>query len=143
LAGESAGKGKGIRGDVMRYGKYGNRKVTVDGIVFDSKREAARYKELKLLQEAGEIKGLQMQVPFELIPAKYEHFERFSEKTGKKLKDGVRCVEKSVTYIADFVYTDCKTGNQVVADAKGYKSKEYILKRKMMLHFLGVRIHEI
>ena len=79
----------------MRYGKYGNRKVTVDGVVFDSKREAARYKELKLLQEAGEIKGLQMQVPFELIPAKYEHFERFSEKTGKKLKDGCQCKYKA------------------------------------------------
>lgn len=143
MQGVSAEDGKGFRGDSMRYGKYGNKKVTVDGIVFDSKKEAARYKELKLMEAAGEIKDLQLQVPFELIPAKYEHFERFSEKTGKKLKDGVRCVEKSVTYIADFVYTDCKTGNQVVADAKGYKSKEYILKRKMMLHFFGVRIHEI
>lgn len=126
----------------MRYGKYGNRKVTVDGIVFDSKREAARYKELKLLQEAGEIKGLQMQVPFELIPAKYEHFERFSEKTGKKLKDGVRCVEKSCVYLADFVYQDVKTGEWIVEDAKGHKTEAYIIKRKLMLQVHGVRIHE-
>ena len=127
----------------MRYGKYGNRKVTVDGVVFDSKREAARYKELKLLQEAGEIKGLQMQMPFELIPAKYEHFERFSEKTGKKLKDGVRCVEKSCVYLADFVYQDVKTGEWIVEDAKGHKTEAYIIKRKLMLQVHGVRIHEV
>ena len=127
----------------MRYGKYGNRKVTVDGIVFDSKREAARYKELKLLQEAGEIKGLQMQVPFELIPAKYEHFERFSEKTGKKLKDGVRCVEKSCVYLADFVYQDVKTGEWIVEDAKGHKTEAYIIKRKLLLYIHGIRIKEV
>ncbi|MBP3342297.1 MAG: DUF1064 domain-containing protein [Peptococcaceae bacterium] len=126
----------------MRYGKYGNKKVTVDGIVFDSRKEATRYRELKLLQDAGEISGLQVQVPFELIPAKYEHFERFSEKTGKKLKDGCRCVEKSCVYYADFVYMDCRTGQQVVEDTKGHKTEAYIIKRKLMLAVHGVHIYE-
>lgn len=126
----------------MRYGKYGNRKVTVDGIVFDSKREAARYKELKLMQDAGEIKDLQMQVPYELIPAKYEHFERYGKK-GQRLKDGCRCVEKSCVYVADFVYTDCRNGQQVVEDAKGHKTEAYIIKRKLLLYIHGIRIKEV
>lgn len=121
--------------------KYGNKKVFIDGMVFDSKKEAARYKELSLLARAGEITDLKTQVSFALLPAHYETFERYG-KNGKRLKDGVRCIERPVFYIADFVYKD-KEGNTVVEDTKGMKTKEYVLKRKMMLNLYGIRIQEL
>lgn len=71
--------------------KYRNKEVTVDGIPFDSKKEAHRYLELKRQEEAGEIEELQRQTVFELIPAQYVAVPRYG-KNGKRLKDGVRCV---------------------------------------------------
>ena len=91
-----------IRGDLM---KYGNKKVIVDGLKFDSRKEANRYCELKLLERAGQITNLRIQQTFELIPAYYENYERYS-KTGKRLTDGRRRVERAVCYKADFVYKE-------------------------------------
>lgn len=122
--------------------KYGNKKVRYDGIIFDSRKEARRYYELKLLQRAGQIKNLELQKSFELIPAQYETFKRIG-KTGKELKDGRRLLEKSCNYIADFVYTDAKTGKQIVEDTKGMRTKDYIIKRKLMLYRYGIKIIEI
>ena len=126
----------------MSWHKYGNRKVTVDGISFDSVREARRYKELKLLLLAGEIIGLQMQVPFELVPAQYEETSEVYSKGPRKgqPKQG-KCIEKSVVYVADFVYW--KDGQQIVEDTKGVRTTEYIIKRKLMLHKYGIRIREV
>lgn len=121
--------------------KYRNKKVFAGGIWLDSKKESARYRELLLLARAGEISDLETQVPFELIPAAYETYERYG-KNGKRLKDGRRCIEKGVVYKADFVYKD-KDGNEVVEDTKGYKTKDYIIKRKLMLDKYGIRIREI
>ena len=121
--------------------KYGNKQVFCGGKVFDSKKEAARYMELSLLARVGEITDLETQVPYELIPAQYETYERYG-KNGKRLKDGRRCIEKAVTYIADFVYKD-EDGNTVVEDTKGVKTKDYIIKRKLMLDRYGIRIREI
>ena len=123
------------------WSKYKNRKVTVGGEVFDSQREYSRYRELLLLVRAGKIHDLFRQVKFELIPAQYEIVERFSDKTGKRLKDGKRCVEREVNYIADFVYWD--GDEMVVEDAKGVRTDEYILKRKLMLLVHGVKIREV
>lgn len=123
------------------WSKYKNRKVTVGGEVFDSQREYSRYRELILLVRAGKIHNLFRQVKFELIPAQYESYERFSDKTGKRLKDGKRCVEKAVNYIADFVYWEGDV--MVVEDAKGVRTDEYILKRKLMLVVHGVKIREV
>ena len=111
-------------------------------MTFDSVKEYKHWRELLLLERAGEITDLKRQVPFELIPAQYEYFERYG-KTGKRLKDGKRCIEKSVVYNADFVYT--KDGKTIVEDTKSpaTKTKDYILKRKMMLWFHGIRIKEI
>jgi len=122
--------------------KYRSRKITRDGMTFDSVKEYKHWRELLLLERAGEITDLKRQVPFELIPAQYEYFERYG-KTGKRLKDGKRCIEKSVVYNADFVYT--KDGKTIVEDTKSpaTKTKDYILKRKMMLWFHGIRIKEI
>lgn len=108
--------------------KYNNKKITVDGQIFDSKKEANRYKELRLLEKAGEIKDLRMQVKFTLIPAQRD------EATGK-------VVERECSYKADFVYEE--DGKTVVEDVKGFRTKEYIIKRKLMLYQYGIRIREV
>lgn len=108
--------------------KYNNRKTEMDGIKFDSKHEAVRYIELKYLQRVGEIRDLQLQYPFELIPAQ-------KDEKGKT-------VERAVTYRADFVYYD-KSGNLVVEDAKGVRTELYRLKKKLMRYFKGIEIKEV
>lgn len=107
--------------------KYKNKKVEIDGILFDSKREANRYAELKLMERAGLISDLQLQRKFPLIPGQYI--------------DG-KCVEREVNYKADFYYRD-KNGTQIVEDTKGFKTPEYIIKRKLMLHVHNIRIREV
>ena len=121
--------------------KYNSRKVKLREQTFDSKKEARRFAELKLLERAGKISDLETQVRFELIPAQYETYERYSSKTGKRLKDGKRCIEQSVVYNADFVYI--QDGKKIVEDTKGVRTVDYILKRKMMLYFHGIRIREV
>lgn len=106
--------------------KYGNKKTEVDGLVFDSKREAKHWLELKAMQQRGEIFDLRRQVKFELIPA-------------VRLDGRMRPATK---YVADFVYTD-KDGNKVVADSKGCKTPEYQMKRKMMAAFHGIEVKEL
>lgn len=91
--------------------KYNNSKTVVDGITFDSKKEAKRYTVLKSLQDDGYIKDLKLQVPFELVP--------------KQLG------ERSVRYIADFTYYDVEKNINVVEDVKGFKTDVYKLKRKL------------
>lgn len=126
----------------MMRNKYGNKKVRLpDGTVFDSKHEYERFRELLLLQRAGKIHDVMRQVKFELVPAQYETYERRSQKTGKRLQDGQRCVEKAVNYIADFVYWE---GDQmVVEDAKGVRTEGYIIKRKLMRLQHGIAIREV
>lgn len=124
----------------MSYNKYGNRKVKTEDGTFASVKEYRRHCELKLLQRAGQITDLQTQVPFELIPAQYETFERYG-KRGQRLKDGKRCIEQSVVYVADFVYNE--NGKQVVEDAKGKRTADYIIKRKLMLYRHNIRVKEV
>lgn len=123
--------------------KYLSQKITVDGILFDSKKEAGRYHVLKLMERAGKITGLRLQVPYELIPTQYEYYTRFG-KTGKRLKDGKRCIEKSCSYIADFVYRD-SDGNLIVEDTKSpvTRTEAYRIKKKLMLQIYGVKIQEV
>ena len=106
--------------------KYHNEKTEVDGIVFDSRKEANRYRELKLLEKAGEISGLKLQEKFELIPAIYEY--------------GV-CVQRAITYVADFVYKE--NGETIVEDVKGMKTDVYKLKKKLMRWKYGIKIREV
>ena len=115
---------------MIMYSKYNSRKVAVDGIAFDSVKEARRYKQLKLLQLAGKISDLRMQVPFELVPAQYERSMSVYSRGAKKgqPKRG-RCIEKAVTYFADFVYSE--NGRRIVEDAKGMRTKDYVIKRKL------------
>ena len=101
--------------------KYHAQPTLVDGIRFASRKEAARYREPRLLERAGEIQGLQLQVPFVLLP---------KSQYGRPVK-----------YIADFVYI--QGGRQVVEDAKGYRTDVYKLKRRLMAELLGIKIKEV
>lgn len=97
-----------------RKNKYGAKKTTVDGHTFDSKAEAKRYQELKLMLRAGVIEDLELQPKFEIIP---------------KQKD-----ERKASYIADFKYYDKEKGTEVVEDVKGGRATQtqaYVLKRKL------------
>lgn len=109
--------------------KYGAQKTTFQGRTFDSKREAERFAELRYMQMGKLIADLECQVKFVLIPPR-------KDENGK-------VIERAVEYIADFVYTDLKTGQKVIEDAKGCKTKEYIIKRKLMLHVYDIRIREV
>lgn len=112
----------------QKVNKYQAQKCEFNGEKFDSRKELQRYLELRLLERSGQITDLKRQVKFELIPAQ----------KGPKGK----CLERAVTYIADFVYQD-ENGRTVVEDTKGIKTKEYVIKRKLLLWRYGIRIEEI
>lgn len=95
---------------------------------YASRREYDRAQQLKLMQRVGLISDLREQVPFELIPP-------------HRFEDGA--LERACRYIADFVYIDNATGLTVVEDTKGVRTKEYIIKRKLMLYRHGIRIKEV
>ena len=113
----------------MKRSKYGAQKTEYDGIVFDSRHEAMRWRELALLQRAGEITDLQRQVKYILVPTQ-------TDASGK-------IAERAVSYVADFVYRDARSGETVVEDAKGMHTREYIIKRKLMLYVHGIKISEV
>lgn len=105
--------------------KYKNKKTVVDGITFDSKKEASRYLELKKLKDAGFIDDLELQVKFVLIPK----------------QEG----ERECSYIADFVYKDKQTGETIVEDVKPsprYKTDVYKIKKKLMLFVYNIKVKE-
>lgn len=108
--------------------KYGNQKVILDGIIFDSKREASRWVELKYMQRAHLIQDLERQVQFIVIPA-------------QKDPDTGKVIEKACKYVADFTYHE--NGDLVVEDAKGVKTESYRIKKKLMLKEYGIRIREV
>lgn len=106
--------------------KYGNRKEIVDGITFDSEREAARYRVLAARHKAGEITNLKIQVPFVIVPG--------TTIAGKKLRARL--------YIADFVY-EMPRGTVIVEDVKGMRTPMYLLKRHLMKVVHNIEIQEI
>lgn len=101
--------------------KYANTETEVDGIRFDSTKEANRYVKLKMMVKAGLIGMLQLQVDFELNPG------------------GTH----SLKYIADFVYIDQRTGDSIVEDAKGFRTKEYRKKKRLMKKIYQIEIKEV
>ena len=126
--------------------KYNARKAVIDGIIFDSSKEAKRYRALKEKAENGQITSLQRQVKFVLIPAQYEESnEVFTKGPRKGQKKPGKLLERECAYIADFVYTE--NGQQVVEDTKGCKAGAayaiYKIKRKLMLWVHGIKIREI
>ena len=119
--------------------KYNAKSIEYDGLHFDSQKEALRYKELRFLQNDGIISDIRRQVKFILIPT-----QREPATVGKRggIKEG-RLLERECSYIADFVYTVNETGETVVEDTKGFKTKDYLIKRKLMLFVYGIQIKEI
>lgn len=112
----------------IRRSKYGNQKVTYDGIKFDSKRECARYQQLKLLERVGKISDLRLQVPF-VLAARVKYSNALKATPAMK-------------YVADFVYLD-ENGQPVVEDSKGFKTPEYKIKRHLMLDRHGIEVREV
>ena len=109
--------------------KYGNRRTEVDGIMFHSAKEAKRYTELKLMEKAGAIRGLRLQVPFDL------------EVNGVKI----------CRYVADFVYEEQIHGEKifsrglwgtVIEDVKGKRTDVYRIKAKLMKAILNIEVRE-
>ena len=111
---------------MMRNNIIQAKKTTVDGITFDSEKEAKRYIELKQMQDDGVISDLRLQPEYKLLP--------------KQVDETGRCLERSLSYRADFSYI--KDGETIVEDVKGYRFPEYIIKRKLMLYFHGIQIYE-
>ena len=109
--------------------KYGNRKVEINGILFDSLREARRYTELRILERAGHISNLEVHKKYVLIPTQ-------RDRAGKLL-------EQQCSYYADFSYIDNDSGKEVVEDTKGVRTEAYRIKRKMMLYVHGIIVKEI
>lgn len=105
----------------MRQNKYNAKKVKLDNITFASMHEAARYQELMLMQRAGQIQDLKLQVPFLIVV------------NGKKI----------CKYLADFQYTDVTSGKVVTEDAKGYRNRLYVLKKKLVEALYAIEIVEV
>lgn len=108
-----------------KWNKYKNKKVVVDNILFDSKKEANYYIYLKMLEDAGKISGLRLQEKFVLQPS--------FKLNGKTYR--------AITYVADFVYKDDK-GMHVV-DTKGYRTETYKIKKKLFMKKFGIEIEEV
>jgi len=102
---------------MTNYNKYHNKKIIIDNIRFDSKKEASRYQELKILEKAGMIVDLELQ-PKYLLQDKFKY-------RGK--------IQRAIHYIADFRYIDVKSSQLIVEDVKGFKTEIYKLKRKIFL----------
>lgn len=122
-------------GVTKKKSKYNASKTEVNGIKFDSKKEAKRYEELLSMQEKGMISDLQLQVKYTLIPSQY------GEINGKN-----KCLERSCDYIADFVYCN-ENGEKIVEDVKGFRMggaySVFTIKRKLMLWVHHIRIKEV
>lgn len=113
---------------------------------YASKHEAARAWELKMLQRAGKIRELREQVKYVLVPAIWKEIPQ-TGKRGRPIKPKRVCVQRELSYIADFVYTDNETGREVVEDAKGYKGgatyRIFVNKKKQMREKFGIEVKEV
>ena len=101
--------------------KYHNKKVVRDGEKYDSRKEYLRHCELKYLEKGGYISDLRRQVKYVLIPSQ---------------KENGKCIERECSYYADFTYY--KDGELIAEDAKGMETKEFKIKKKLMLKRFGL-----
>lgn len=121
---------EGARSKLNKTTKYRNKAIEVDGEKYDSIKESSRHADLKLMETAGIIERLERQVPYLLLPPQVR-------------SDGLK--EREVYYVADFVYYDNTLGRVVVEDVKSpiTKTRDYIIKRKLMLSVHSVSIVEV
>lgn len=117
-----------------RYNKYGNRKTGRHA----SKKEARRAFELQMLEKSGHIQNLEEQVRFQLLPS--QRGKRPRKQKNGKIKMVEYSIEQPVSYVADFVYEE--NGKKIVEDTKGFRTPDYIIKRKLMLYIHGIKIRE-
>lgn len=110
---------------ILKESKYKNKKTIVNGIEFDSRKEAKRYQELLLLQKSGIITDLKRQVPYILVPVFNLNKKRY----------------RAMNYVADFVYKE--NNKEVVEDTKGYRTEVYKIKKKLMAYIYQIEIREI
>ena len=113
-------------GHGLKRSKYRAKKTTIDGMKFDSMKEAERYTQLRCLEKQSEIHNLQRQVKFVLVPTQRDEHGKV--------------IEREKSYYADFVYLT--NGKLIVEDTKGFRTAEYKLKRALMLYIYGIRIYE-
>lgn len=116
---------------LKKANKYHAKKyISFDGVEHDSTKEGKRWEELVILQKAGEISNLYRQFPITLLSSQ-------RDSKGK-------VIERPIKYVADFIY-DTKDGQRVIEDVKSEATKtpEYIIKRKLLLYFYGIRIREV
>ena len=111
--------------------KHRNRskKFEWNGEVFTSNKEFDRYQELLCLQGAGKIRNLERRVELPLLPSQRD--------------ENGYVIERAVGIVVDFTYFDIEQDRTILEDAKEYRSKEYILKRKMMLYLNHIVVHEV
>ena len=108
--------------------KYGNVKTEVNGVKYDSKKEAKRAQELEVQERLGLITNLERQKKFVLQPS--------FKFLGKTIRE--------IAYVADFVYIE--NGVQVVEDVKSPATRKnpiYTLKKKMMMYVHGIEVKEV
>ena len=118
----------------MSYHKYGNKKIQLDGHIFDSKKEAERYIQLRAMRKQGDISGLELQK---------KTLRRKSTVNAKGKPVPGKVVVKERSYYADFVYYDERRKEYVVEDVKGFKTDVYKLKRDMMYWIHGIEVREV
>lgn len=117
--------------------KYASEKTVLDGITFDSRKEARRYAMLRLMEKKGLITNLQRQVPFDLAPAQYVDVVRHLKTKDKTVQVMVR---RPMRYIADFTYYE--NGRYIVEDTKGFRTDEYKKKKNLMRRIYEIEIKE-
>lgn len=117
---------------MVKRPKYGNKKIEIDSVKFDSKKEAKRYQGLQVMEVMGEIKDLELQPKFELVKS-----VKFA---------GTDRAKPAIRYFADFAYTDVLTGKRIVEDVKSPATKKnpaYRMKKHMMLAIHGIEVKEV
>lgn len=128
-----------MRRNFYSKNKYHANKIEINGEKFDSMKEFRRFSYLKDLEEKGEISDLRRQVKYILIPT-----QREPDSVGARggIKKG-KMIEKECSYFADFVYKIPGAEKEIVEDTKGFRTTDYIIKRKLMLYIYGIRIKEL
>lgn len=128
------------RFNINQVSKYRSKKVELDGYIFDSKKESSVYLDLKAALARGEIKKLELQRRFELIPNQTEKVI-VTTKKGKKIEKNT-VVARAIDYVADF-WIEYPDGEIAVIDCKGWKTEVYKIKCKMLRYFYGIKIKEV
>jgi len=106
----------------FRRSKYRAQRTVIDGHTFASKKEAGAYLNFRAMQANGQITGLELQPRFELLG-------KFTYRNEKI---------RALTYVADFRFTLIETGEVIVVDVKGFRTTEYLIKRKLFLHNIAI-----